>query len=79
MLSPPDSQKLIAFCRVIYKEVVDARLLCSSPAINAGTNADAPTVDYDNNPRPVGGIVDIGAYEKQSDLYCPTYLPLITK
>jgi parallel beta-helix repeat protein len=62
-----------------FVSILDAHLLCSSPAINAGTNTVAITDDYDGNPRPVGGTVDMGAYEKQSNLYCPTYLPLIVK
>lgn len=63
--------------------ILDFHLLCSSPATNTGINSDSnhpvPTVDYDNNPRPVGGTVDMGAYEKQTDLFCPIYLPLIRK
>lgn len=59
--------------------ILDAHLLCSSPAINAGTSSNAPSVDYDGNPRPVAGVIDMGAYEKQTDLYCPLYLPLIQK
>ncbi len=62
-----------------FVSVLDAHLMCSSPAINAGNNTGAPSVDYDNNPRPVGGTVDMGAYEKQTDLFCPLYLPLIKK
>ncbi len=61
-----------------FVSLVDAHLLCSSPAINAGDPNDSPADDYDGNPRPVG-IVDMGAYEKQSDLYCPIYLPIILK
>lgn len=57
----------------------DVHPLCSSPVINAGNNTDAPAEDYDGNPRPVGGGVDMGAYEKQTDLFCPIYLPLILK
>lgn len=60
-----------------FASIFDAHLLCSSPAINAGTSSNAPLVDYDNNPRPVAGIFDMGAYEKQTDLYCPVYLPLL--
>ena len=62
-----------------FASVFDAHLLCSSPAINAGDNNWSPTDDYDGNPRPIGSIVDMGAYEKQSDLYCPIYLPIIFK
>jgi len=44
----------------------DYRLQAGSPAINAG-NSDAVTVptDLDGNPRIVGGVVDLGAYECQ--------------
>jgi len=37
--------------------------LPTSPAINSGTASNAPNVDLDSNPRPVGAAVDIGAYE----------------
>ena len=62
-----------------FVSLLDAHLLCSSPAINAGDNNWSATDDYDGNPRPIGGIVDMGAYEKQSDLYCPIFLPIIFK
>lgn len=47
---------------------------CNSPCINAGneTDADLPATDLAGNPRIHSKIVDIGAYENQSDL------PLIT-
>lgn len=35
-----------------------------SPAIDFGTSADAPLVDQRGSARPVGGAVDIGAYEQ---------------
>ncbi len=59
----------------------DAHLLCSSPAINHGNNAapSVPSEDYEVNPRPVGGTVDMGAYEWQSLLRCPGYLPIIVR
>lgn len=62
-----------------FVSLVDSHLLCSSPAINAGDNNWSVTDDYDGNPRPIGGIVDMGAYEKQNDLYCPIFLPIIFK
>ena len=63
-----------------YVSLFDLHLKCSSPAINAGDNAVASsTGDKDGNPRIVGGKVDLGAYERQTQLYCPTYLPIILK
>ena len=41
----------------------DFHLQSTSPAIDAGTNAFAPTDDLDGVTRPVGAIVDIGPYE----------------
>ena len=35
-----------------------------SPAIDAGSSADAPMDDFDGNPRPQGSGYDIGAFEK---------------
>jgi hypothetical protein len=39
------------------------RLLSSSPAIDRGTSAKAPTIDYAGVARPRGAAIDIGAYE----------------
>jgi hypothetical protein len=38
-------------------------LLCGSPAIDAGDNNAAPATDQRGLPRPLGGAVDIGAFE----------------
>lgn len=39
-------------------------LLSGSPAIDAGTSANAPSVDLDGVTRPQGGGFDVGAYER---------------
>ena len=41
----------------------DYRLKSSSPAVNKGTATNAPAVDIDGRARPLGGAIDIGAYE----------------
>jgi len=41
----------------------DFHLLPNSPALNMGSNADAPALDLEGNPRPSNGIVEIGPYE----------------
>jgi hypothetical protein len=43
----------------------DFHLKPGSPAINAGAAAGAPPTDLEGSPRPVGGAVDLGAYEVQ--------------
>lgn len=43
----------------------DHHLLATSPALDAGTATGAPAVDLEGAPRPVGGGVDVGAYELQ--------------
>ncbi len=43
----------------------DYHLSPNSPCIDAGTDNGAPTSDFDDNPRPQGGAVDMGAYEYQ--------------
>jgi parallel beta-helix repeat protein len=45
----------------------DYHLSSTSPAIDAGTATDAPSVDLEGNPRPVGKGFDIGAYEYQGN------------
>lgn len=47
----------------------DFHLRDMSPAIDAGTSANAPSFDLDGNPRPVGSGYDVGAYERQL-LFC---------
>lgn len=41
----------------------DFHLEGCSPGIDAGTSAGAPAIDYDYNARPVGGVIELGAYE----------------
>jgi hypothetical protein len=41
----------------------DHHLRPDAPAVDAGTLTDAPPTDLDGNPRPIGGGVDLGAYE----------------
>lgn len=42
----------------------DFHLQSGSPAIDAGSSADAPYDDFDGSPRPQGGGYDIGAFER---------------
>lgn len=44
----------------------DYQLSPKSPAIDAGINANAPTMDIVGGPRPQGKAIDIGAYEASS-------------
>jgi len=50
----------------------DYHLQSTSPAIEAGSYIDAPSVDFDGNLRPQGNAVDIGAYEYGSGNNQPT-------
>lgn len=49
-----------------------------SPAIGAGSSVDAPSVDFNGNPRPPGSI-DIGAYQSavtDNDLHLDSHAPV---
>lgn len=48
---------------VVHPETGDFHLTADSPAIDAGTDVDAPTDDFDGNARPFGAGFDIGACE----------------
>ena len=48
----------------------DYHLIAASPCVNAGNNSGITSgTDLDGNPRIVGGIVDLGAYEFQSPVH----------
>lgn len=46
----------------------DLHLKPGSPAVNNASAAFSPIVDFDGNPRPFGGLPDIGAYELQENV-----------
>ncbi|HUI91915.1 MAG TPA: right-handed parallel beta-helix repeat-containing protein [Chitinivibrionales bacterium] len=52
-------------------------LQAGSPAIDSGTSANAPSVDFDGNARPAGAGIDIGAYEygSGSGVVRPAHVP----
>lgn len=51
----------------------DYRLLPESPCIDTGTGEDAPDVDINNSPRPMGAGFDMGAYEVIVDTPDPVH------
>ena len=61
--------------RFVNVDEDDFRLRCDSPAVDAGTGdlPTVPSVDIDGNPRPIGGQVDIGAYELVDPPEFPTF------
>lgn len=62
------------FINPAWGQVGNYHLEPSSPAIDAGTAADAPSVDLEGYPR--NGLPDIGAYE-YSETFSRLFLPLI--
>ncbi|MEK9150015.1 MAG: right-handed parallel beta-helix repeat-containing protein, partial [Candidatus Desantisbacteria bacterium] len=60
--------------KFVDTSTLNFHLQASSPAIDKGTSTDAPSTDFDANPRPQDAGYDIGAYEFQGT---PTY-PQIT-
>jgi parallel beta-helix repeat protein len=51
----------------------DYHLRCDSPVIDMGTREGAPLTDFDDEPRPQGSTVDMGA-DEYSGLPCPPQL-----
>ncbi len=47
----------------------DYHLTSNSPCIDAGTLTNSPSFDFENNPRPAGTGVDIGAFEYNPSLH----------
>ena len=64
-----NSDNIVANPRFLNPDAGDFRLSGDSPAIDAGTNTDAPATDFAGNSRPIDGdgddlaIVDMGAFE----------------
>jgi hypothetical protein len=57
----------------------DFHLRAASPAIDAGTMTEAPSVDLEGVPRPQGTQIDLGAYERAGagvPSHTPTHTPL---
>jgi hypothetical protein len=66
-LQPNDSENITNAPLFMGLASGDLRLQSNSPCINGGNNDyELNGVDFDGNPRIVGGMVDIGAYEFQS-------------
>jgi len=61
--TPPGINVFTADPQFVDEPNNDFHLMASSPCIDAGTNTGAPSIDYEGNPRPNNGTVDIGAYE----------------
>ncbi len=61
----PDQGNLIDEPKLTNPDLADYRLQASSPCINAGSNQAWMELaqDLEGNPRIIGGIVDMGAYE----------------
>jgi hypothetical protein len=54
------------------------QLLAGSPAINAGTSANAPETDFLGNKIPLDGAYDLGAYEYTGQITTPSPTPTVT-
>jgi hypothetical protein len=64
-----DAHSLAATLAEVFVDPAGANyhLLATGPAVNAGTDLEAPLTDLDGNIRPVDGAFDIGAYEYCAD------------
>ncbi|MFQ6088653.1 MAG: right-handed parallel beta-helix repeat-containing protein [Candidatus Methanofastidiosia archaeon] len=64
----------------LFVSPADYHLQCHSPAVNTGDNSAPaiPSTDKDGNPRIIGGVVDMGAYEANCERYrnIPSIRPL---
>jgi hypothetical protein len=60
-----DSHSIISTATALFVSAAgnDYHLSSTSPAIDIGTTANAPSSDLDGNTRPRGSGIDIGAYE----------------
>jgi hypothetical protein len=60
-----DAHSIVAAPDALFVDELasDFHLVAGAPAIDAGTDLEAPPTDLDGNVRPVGDAVDIGAYE----------------
>ena len=60
-----DAHSLVSSAAALFVNAANGnyRLLPSAPAVNKGTSLDAPSIDLEQKPRPIGSAIDIGAYE----------------
>jgi parallel beta-helix repeat protein len=64
--------------RFVDRESGNYHLSCSSPVMDVGTGGGAPLNDFDDEPRPYGAGVDIGADERHGQCY-GIYMPIILR
>jgi hypothetical protein len=77
LASPPDgTHNLSVDPQFVNAAINNYHIRFGSPAMNAGTNTDAPMYDKDGVRRPQMGRVDMGAYEVVAphSVYLPTVL-----
>lgn len=65
---PPGAHDISADPLLINPQADDAHLAAGSPCVDAGDPNNAPAVDIDGEPRPVGAAPDIGADEQLTAL-----------